>query len=46
MKRRLFGASCPRSRRWNSRLTINYDDGTSETATSVTPCSRSGLCRQ
>jgi hypothetical protein len=33
-------ASCPRSRCWISRLTINYDDGPSETATSVTPCSR------
>ena len=34
------------ARRLISRLTSNYDDGTSKTATSVTPRSRRGLCWQ
>jgi hypothetical protein len=31
---------CPRSGSWISRLTITYEDGTMETATSATPCAR------
>jgi hypothetical protein len=30
--------SCPRSGHWISRLTITYEDGTVESATSATPC--------
>jgi hypothetical protein len=33
-------ASCPRAGKWISRLTITYEDGTVETATSATPCAR------
>ena len=32
--------TCPRSGNWISRLTITYEDGTIETATSATPCAR------
>lgn len=34
--------TCPRSRKWISRATITYEDGSSETATSTTRCRRAG----
>ena len=34
----LLTAVCPSSGRWMARATIDYDDGTSETATSQGPC--------
>jgi hypothetical protein len=33
-------AVCPRDRQWVSRLTITYEDGSVDSATSSTPCWR------
>jgi hypothetical protein len=33
-------ARCPRTRRWTNRITFTYADGTTQSTTSRTPCSR------
>jgi hypothetical protein len=35
-------ASCPPSGAWQARITVDYDDGVSDNATSSTPCTSAG----